>query len=120
MKEYTTTAVKSTVKLMNGDIVDIFNHFGIHPGFANVYGRKEEDIINVKCTITDTTIYNRNKNRDADTEVNYWGWISKGKEDRISMIYSCWLLFDICFPAGAEATENFGDGKCVNLNVEQI
>jgi hypothetical protein len=48
-------------------------------------------------------------------EVEYWGWLNNKGE--LSMIWANYFLFDMCFPNGAEASENFGDGKRVKLNL---
>jgi hypothetical protein len=48
-------------------------------------------------------------------EVEYWGWLNEKGE--LSMVYANYFLFDMCFPNGAEASEGFGDGKRVKLNL---
>jgi hypothetical protein len=52
--------------------------------------------------------------RDKE-EVEYWGWLNNKGE--LSMVYANYFLFDMCFPNGAEASEGFGDGKRVKLNL---
>jgi len=67
--------------------------------------------------VTDVNIDNRDV---GNKDVEYWGWISRDKPDHISMIYAAYFLFDMCFPAGAAASERRGQGKCVNLTIEEI
>ena len=112
MKEYITTAV-----LYAGKKESYYRHFGVTPTLSSMYGVKPADIVNVKCTITDISIDTRTK---GDKELDYWGWISKENPNYVSMIWACFMQFDMCFTAGAEAAEKSGRGECVNMTVEQI
>lgn len=47
------------------------------------------------------------------TEVEYWGWLNNKGE--LSMVHANYFLFDMCFPNGAKATEEYGQGKRVKL-----
>jgi hypothetical protein len=55
-----------------------------------------------------------NQERDKE-EVEYWGWLNN--EGELSMVYANYFLFDMCFPNGAEATEAFGRGKRIKLEL---
>ena len=48
-------------------------------------------------------------------EVEYWGWLNN--KDELSMVWANYFLFDMCFPNGAEASETFGQGKRIKLNL---
>jgi hypothetical protein len=48
-------------------------------------------------------------------EVEYWGWLNNKGE--LSMVWANYFLFDMCFPNGAEATEAYGQGKRVKLEL---
>ena len=48
-------------------------------------------------------------------EVEYWGWLNNKGE--LSMVWANYFLFDMCFPNGAEASENFGDGRRIKLEL---
>ncbi len=47
------------------DKKEYFRHFGIRPFTASIYGDKPEDIVNVKCTISD--------DQTEHTSPDYWG-----------------------------------------------
>jgi len=91
-----------------------FEHFDICPITASLYGNKESDIIEVELSIADnqTKPTSNDKNMDAD----YWGWMDNKKQD-FTMVYAKRFLLDMCFPAGIDGTEKFGDGKAYRLNV---
>lgn len=48
-------------------------------------------------------------------EVEYWGWLNNDGE--LSMIWANYFLFDMCFPNGAEASEAYGGGKRIKLEL---
>jgi hypothetical protein len=48
-------------------------------------------------------------------EVEYWGWLNNNGE--LSMVWANYFLFDMCFPNGAEATEAYGQGKRIKLEL---
>jgi len=56
----------------------------------------------------------KNQERDKE-EVEYWGWLDN--DGQLSMVWANYLLFDMCFPHGAEATEAYGQGKRIKLNL---
>ena len=117
MKEYLTTATRTSVRKKNNEEEDCFEHFGIRPTFCCLYGNKPEDIINVRCEVTDVNIDNRDRN---NLNVEYWGWISRENPETVSMIHGAYFLFNMCFPNGAEICERRGQGKCVNLKIEEV
>lgn len=47
----------------------------------------------------------------------YWGW---DDGESISMIYSRFEAFAICFPYGVDAAEKVGRGNRVKLDIEEI
>jgi hypothetical protein len=56
------------------------------------------------------------KNQEKDKEeVEYWGWLNN--ENELSMVWADYFLFDMCFPNGAEATESYGQGKRIKLEL---
>jgi len=53
--------------------------------------------------------------KDKEEEVEYWGWLDNKGE--LSMVWANYFLFNMCFPNGAEASEGYGEGKRVKLNL---
>lgn len=47
--------------------------------------------------------------------VEYWGWLTD--DNRVSMVFPAYFLFNMCFPNGAKKTEEFGDGERVKLEL---
>lgn len=86
-----------------------------YPYFSNIYsnafGTKMcgNDVI-YKLTFKSAPDLEKDK-----AEVEYWGWLDN--DDKLSMIWANYFLFDMCFPNGAEASEGFGDGKRIKLDL---
>lgn len=59
----------------------------------------------------------KNQERDKE-EVEYWGWLNNDGE--LSMVHGNYFLFDMCFPNGAEATEAYGQGKRIKLDLQNF
>jgi hypothetical protein len=57
---------------------------------------------------------NADQEKDKE-EVEYWGWLDK--DGQLSMVWANYFLFDMCFPNGAEATEAYGQGKRIKLEL---
>jgi len=108
--EFETTAVWSPQK---GHL----KYFGItKEGAKDMYGRKPEDVLQVKCSVIENMTYeNRDKSRDKETQ--YIGWLTF-KDNVISMIYDCVIKFEMCFPNSVAVSEASGYGKAVFLNIE--
>ena len=48
--------------------------------------------------------------------VEYWGWLTD--DNRVSMVFPAYFLFNMCFPAGAKKTEEMGgEGERVKLEL---
>jgi hypothetical protein len=48
--------------------------------------------------------------------IEYWGWLTD--DNRVSMIFPAYFLFNMCFPAGAKKTEEMGgEGERVKLEL---
>ena len=54
-----------------------------------------------------------------DEESNYWGWWDNETE-KFSMIYASKVQSDVCFTYGAEAAEESGEGKQMNVFIEEL
>ena len=91
-----------------------YNHFGIEPSIASIYGDKPEDIVELKLKVSeDQNIPVPNgKYEKAD----YWGWLDATDED-FRMIYAQRFLLDICFLSGIKGTEDVGQGKAYRLEI---
>jgi hypothetical protein len=54
------------------------------------------------------------EDKDIDKDyIEYWGW--KTDDNRISMIFPKYFLFDMCFPSGAKKAEELEEGERVKL-----
>ena len=99
-----------------------FEHFGIRPITASVYGNKVSDIVEVELSIADNQDIPPSPQDDPKiNEPDYWGWWDNEKQD-FTMIYAKRFLLDMCFPVGIEATEKHykgktWEGKAYRLNV---
>lgn len=91
-----------------------YNHFGIHPSFASIYGDDPDDIeiLTMKISEDQTVPEPNNKHNEAD----YWGWLDNDDKG-FHMIYAQRFLLDICFPAGIARTEKAGQGKAYRLTI---
>lgn len=91
-----------------------FHDFGIRPMFASIYGRKPDDIVNVKCTISE--------DQTEHTAPDYWGWYNliENKWETGGLIQPSFLQFQMCFPYGYKAEEERGKGKAYRLDIEEI
>jgi hypothetical protein len=105
--------IKSTAIIEDG----IFNHFGIRPITASLYGHKEEEIVDVELTISDNQeIPELNINHEA---VDYWGWFDYITNE-VSLVYVQYFLLNMCFPSGVKCAEEMGRGKSLRFNVKKI
>jgi len=92
-----------------------YNHFGIHPSIASMYGDKPEDIETLTLKISeDQSIPEPNSKCD---DADYWGWYDSEKKRFSSMIYAQRFILDICFPAGIKGSEKAGKGKAYRLDI---
>ena len=92
-----------------------YQHFGIRPFTACLYGDKREDIVEVEFKISeDQTIPSFDPN---DLQVDYWGWYDNKRQEFTNMIFAKRFLLDMCFPAGIAATEESGQGKAYRLEI---
>lgn len=95
-----------------------FDHFGVHPKTASMYGHKVEDIVELEMEIAD------DQERVDHEGVDYWGFWDF-EYNRWSLIYPKLFLLDMCFPYGikAEETRMIGDGykgKAYRLLIKNI
>ena len=99
-----------------------YQHFGIHPASASLYGDDPEDIQLLVMEISkDQTIPKPNgEHKEAD----YWVWYEYdsfiGEEGFSSMLYPQRFLLDMCFPAGIKGTEEAGQGKAYRVEIIEI
>ena len=94
-----------------------FEHFGIKPHIASMYGKKPEDIINVELTVAnDQTIPPPPQEDPNVNDADYWGWYDFKRID-FTMVYAKRFLLEMCFPAGLEESEKFREGKAYRVNV---
>lgn len=109
-KSFTTTAAIS----LTLDKKEYFRHFGIRPSIASMYGDKPEDIVNVKCTISE--------DQTEHTAPDYWGWydLNEKRWSIGSLIQPSFIQFKMCFPYGYKAEEERGYGKAYRLDIEEI
>lgn len=114
-----------------------YNHFQIHKDLVHMYGKKQEDVITVKCTIIEedvivSDLYKYGSSYDAN-KVDYFGWIEfedDGTYD-IGLIYPNIKLYFMCFAYGPDARRFWnhdidnhkkGDrrGMTVRLKIEEL
>lgn len=90
-----------------------YNHFGICPTLASMYGDKPEDIdvVEFKISENQVVIYN-----DNTMIADYWGWYDNEHKD-FTMIYAKRFLLDMCFPYGIKASEDHNQGKAYRLEI---
>ena len=89
-----------------GEIV--YENFGIDKKFTGVYGKKPEDVIKVRCMITEEDIIIKNLYRDKTYDTNsidYLGFIDGFEKNdlHISMIWRNIKLYMVCFPYGPDS-----------------
>ncbi len=57
--------------------------------------------------------FQRAEDKEIDKDaIEYWGWLS---DNRISMVFPTYFLFNMCFPSSAKHSEETGDGERVKL-----
>lgn len=56
----------------------------------------------------------------ADPPSPYWGWLDAKRPDRYSMVWHTETQFEMCFTYGSKAEADRGNGRKVNLIVEEI
>jgi hypothetical protein len=106
MKNFKTTATLNE----NGKF---YEHFGISPKLASLYGDKPEDIVEVEFKISDNQ---KVPPHDKSMNVDYWGWYDS-RIKKFSMIYAKHFLLEMCFPYGIKANEDKGQGKAYRLEI---
>ena len=92
-----------------------YDHFGIHPSTANLYGNKESDIVTVTITVSDDQTLPSESSKL--TEADYWGWYD-GAKNSFTMIYPQRFLLNMCFPGGINADEEANAGKAFRLIIK--
>ena len=56
------------------------------------------------------------KDKEKDkAPIEYWGWLDL--DNRISMVFPKYFLFNMCFPGGAKKAEELEEGKRVKLGL---
>lgn len=96
---------------------DHFQHFGIHPVTAQVYGDKVEDILDVELTLAENQV-KPSPNQKYEV-ADYWGYFDY-EQNKFTMIYPQYFLLSMCFPSGVDVAEEVGRGKAFRLNVKKI
>lgn len=99
-KEFISTCVKEG---------DNYKFFGIHEKTACMYGKKKEDIIQVRMRKS------KNQDRNYD-EPAYWGFfnISRGN---FSLIYQSLVCLTVCFPGSMDSYEKIREGLFLKLDI---
>lgn len=93
-----------------------YQHFGIRPVLASLYGDKPEDIVVIEFKISeDQSIPAHDKSMNVD----YWGWYDK-RVEKFNMIYAKHFLLEMCFPYGIRASEEKEQGKAYRLEIVNI
>jgi hypothetical protein len=79
--------------------------------YASPFGTKMHgtgDIYELTFVISD--------NKDISKEgIEYWGW--KTDDNKVSMVFPAYFLFNMCFPAGAKKAEEDEEGERVKLTL---
>lgn len=95
-----------------------YQHFGIRPFTAMLYGDKPEDIVDVEFKISDNQSF---KNFDPnDFIVDYWGWYDNKRREFGNLIFAKRFMLDMCFPSGIAAEEDSGKGKAYRLEIVKV
>jgi hypothetical protein len=92
----------TTTAIFNGKY---FEHFGIAPLTASLYGHDASEIVNVELIVHEDQ--SRNETNFQSMEPDYWGWLDT-RRDEFTMIYPKYFLLNMCFPSGIKATEESG------------
>lgn len=58
--------------------------------------------------------------RESDPPSVYWGWIATRTPEQFSMVWPSKLAFEVCFYGGSKTAEEKGNGRAVNLIVEEL
>jgi len=113
-------SVKSEIHTAVINKQGVYNHFGITPTNACLYGDKVEDIIKVEVFIAeDQTLPPEPQNDPKINEPDYWAWYD-AEDKRFSLIFSKYFLLNMCFPYGMPLEEEKGKGKAYRVNVKTI
>lgn len=96
-----------------------FNHFGITPMSASLYGDKIEDIVQVEIEIAKNQKRPTHQEQRDSAGADYWGWFDN-EEKKFTLIWAQLFLLDMCFPYGLKAEEERDRGKAYRLNVKQV
>lgn len=90
-----------------------YDHFGIYSSIASMYGKKPEDVVNLKFKISNNQIINH----EIDINDNdYWGFYNFKKEE-FTLIYPQHFLLNMCFPGGIKAEEDVNVGKAYRIEI---
>ena len=104
----TTFEIPCTKRINQQTNEIVYDSFGIDKKHANIYGRKPEDVITVKCTIIEEDVivddlmkYNSTYNTNS---LDYFGHITGFEKNEldISLIYANIKVYSICFPYGPD------------------
>lgn len=93
-----------------------YEHFGIQPELAMLYGNKLEDIVEVEMKVSDDQIIISEITASAD----YWGWYNNNRKEFTNMIYAQRFLLEMCFTYGIKASEESGEGKAYRLEIVSV
>jgi len=106
-KSFETTAIKGSTQ----ENEPYFNSFGIHPATCSLYGEKPENIIKVRCTVSE--------DQTEHTPPDYWGWFdNKTGWTYGGLLWPSFTQLKMCFIYGYEAEEKAG--KAYRLDVEEL
>lgn len=95
---------------------EYYQHFGIVPSLASLYGDNPDDIVEIEMKVSDDqTII-----PEITTFADYWEWISSDRNEFTQMIYAQRFLLEMCFPYGIKASEEKGHGKAYRLEIVSV
>ena len=94
-----------------------YKSFGVHPNFAELYGVKESEIVEIELEI------HEDQTPDSDNtgkvmEADYWGWFDKDRQ-KFTLIWPKYFLLNMCFPSGIKGAEGANQGKAYRLKISQ-
>ena len=85
-----------------------YAHFYSKPALVRFCGADKGDVVEVIV-----------RELKEGEESDYWGWWNNEKE-KFEMVYASKVQSDICFTYGAQAEEEKGEGKQMNVFIEEV
>lgn len=92
-----------------------YNHFGIHPTTASLYGDDANDIEEITLIVTENQDKPNCQPKDL-IGIDYWCWYDFERKT-FSMIYPQYFLLNMCFPGGTKCDEDKGLGQAYRVEI---